>query len=686
MSCDSDNPLELSSPSPSKIPLRFNHEDRNSLSFSKVRQLKEKPNVKISFPFLVISPFSLFKNIWIVIISGSLIYTAWVFPFRLAFEPEFSIETLQGWANLDFALDVLFMLDIGVNALSAFENEDGNLVYRKIDIMREYLKFWFWIDLLSCFPFSLLGSESIFAVTNQFMKISKLPKLFRLLRLMKLVKMKTFSYNKSIKHLLERKKAIMTLLKECHSYFFLIHIASCLMYYAVQYEEQEDMGNTWTLHEGLSNKSLFQKYLTAFYFVMTIMVTTGFGNITATTYNEKVMVIVLMFLAIFFYGRVMGTLIELSMDLKQEISSFIEKADFLNELSMVFYLPTRLHERILWNFRKSKFCDKINSFQKFIGEGLFNSVDEILLSEVSLHVFQKEIGQFEFFQDKPPFFVSRMMIAMKAVFYKHGEVIFNKGDPPNYLYFILAGQVEAYFLNKNGGKMASIFLEGSFFGEIEVFFPARHQQTAFAQGDAMLWRIDSIIFMQIIDDYPEIKETLFKNAEFKKKQRNIEYENVVRFPALVPMNYWRWKHEEEKKEKLNLHQILYKQRDCYNEESRTYGRKYYAENYSVVLKDAEAQKFLAERKSGGLKQQIIEVDEEDIENKAFDNLEEYIFSEYLDVKKENLTIFERMRHRCARVRRRSDRIEILGERIRIIESELQETTVLLNDLKYFYIE
>ena len=686
MSCDSEMLLELSNPTPRSIPLRFNHEDRNSLSFSKMRQLKEKPNVKISFPFLVISPFSLFKNIWIVIISSSLIYTAWVFPFRLAFEPEFSIETLQGWAYLDFALDILFMLDIGVNALSAFENEEGNLVYRKIDIMREYFKFWFWIDLLSCFPFSLLGSESIFAVTNQFMKISKLPKLFRLLRLIKLVRMKTFSYNKSVKNLLERKKAILTLLKECHSYFFLIHIASCFMYYAVQYEKPEDMGNTWTLHEGLSNKSLFQKYVTAFYFVMTIMVTTGFGNITATTNNEKVMVVFLMFIAIFFYGRVMGTLIELSMDLKKEISSFLEKADFLNELSMIFYLPKRFHERILWNFKKSKFCDKINSFQKFIGEGLFNSVDEILLSEVCLHVFQRELRQFQFFQGKPPFFVSRMMIAMKAVFYKHGEVIFNKGDPPNYLYFILSGRVEAYFTNKKGGKMSSIFLQGAFFGEIEILFPARHQQTAFAQGDTMLWRIDSKIFMQIIEDYPEIKEILLKNAAFKKKQRNIEYENVIRFPALVPMNYWRWKHEEENKEKLNLHQILYKQRDCYNEESRTYGRRYYAENYSVILKDAEAQKFLAERRSGKMKHEIIELEEEDIENKALENLEQYIFSEYLDVKKENMPIFERLRHRCNRLKRRSDRFDIFGERVRILEREVQETTALLKDLKYFFIE
>jgi len=666
--------------SDSPPPRYFNHY-KSQLSYHKSKELSSIPHVIFKLPFLVISPFSFFKKIWILLISIALIYTAWVFPFRLAFEPDFSTETLLKWVYMDFALDVLFMLDIGVNALSAYEDDDGNLIYRKFDIFWNYMKFWFWIDLLSCFPFSLLSSDNLFSISNQFTKISKLPKLFRLLRLLKLVRMKSFSYNKTIKNLFEKKKTLFELSKQCYYFFFLIHVSSCMIYYSIQYEPIEEMDQNWVVFYGLIDQSITQKYIAALYFVMTIMVTTGYGNITATTNNEKIMVIFMMFVGIFFYGRLMGTLIELSLYLKHEIREFLDKVEFLNALSMKFNLPTRFHVRILFNYRKSNYCEKTNYFQKFINEGFFNAVDETILSEVCLFVFKKELEKFEFFENKPSFFSSKILISMKAVFYARGELIFNKGDPPEFLYFILEGKVETYFINKEGIKMSSMFLEGGYFGEIESIFKARRQETAFAHVDTMLWRVDSGIFMRLLEDYPEINKEILIAAGIKQNQRNILYENVVSFPALVPMNYWRWKHEYNKN-KLDLERILYKQKDCYNQESRKYGRKYYSDHYKVVLKDVQARQFIDEKRNKiRNKYEMVEVEQKDIDKEAYNKLEESIFGNRIDGRKENLHHFQTVRRECENLKQKNRNLKQVFERVRVVGEEMEKMLESLRKLK-----
>lgn len=84
---------------------------------------------------------------------------------------------------------MVFCLDIILNFLTAYEDDNGELVANRKQIARQYLKTWFLIDLFSSFPIVLVQQYTNMNVTNlKFVKLSRLPRLYRLLRLVKLIR------------------------------------------------------------------------------------------------------------------------------------------------------------------------------------------------------------------------------------------------------------------------------------------------------------------------------------------------------------------------------------------------------------------------------------------------------------------------------------------------------------------
>jgi len=57
---------------------------------------------------------------------------------------------------IDWNVDILFMLDILVNFLQATENSDASWIYQPKLIARNYMRSWFFFDLISVMPFQLI--------------------------------------------------------------------------------------------------------------------------------------------------------------------------------------------------------------------------------------------------------------------------------------------------------------------------------------------------------------------------------------------------------------------------------------------------------------------------------------------------------------------------------------------------
>ena len=89
-----------------------------------------------------------------------LAYTATYMPYKTCFIDDSTVLA----ETVDWTVDVLFMVDIVINFLSAFETDAEKLIEENHNnryvtdpklIAKTYLKTWFTFDLISVLPFSL---------------------------------------------------------------------------------------------------------------------------------------------------------------------------------------------------------------------------------------------------------------------------------------------------------------------------------------------------------------------------------------------------------------------------------------------------------------------------------------------------------------------------------------------------
>ena len=119
---------------------------------------------------------------WDLVTLILLLFTAIVTPVEVAF-----METVL-WSVLfliNRSVDCLFIFDIFLNFFVAIvDPEDGQLVFHHPTIVKEYLRGWFWIDVISVMPFDLV---SLVFASDGVGKL-KILRVLRLLRLMKLLR------------------------------------------------------------------------------------------------------------------------------------------------------------------------------------------------------------------------------------------------------------------------------------------------------------------------------------------------------------------------------------------------------------------------------------------------------------------------------------------------------------------
>ena len=97
-------------------------------------------------------PTDRFKVFWTCVIIVMMAYTATYMPFQICFLQD---KTTSFQNFLEYFLDVVFGIDIVINFMSAYENDDGTVEPRLARIAINYLKFWFYVDIFAVLPVQL---------------------------------------------------------------------------------------------------------------------------------------------------------------------------------------------------------------------------------------------------------------------------------------------------------------------------------------------------------------------------------------------------------------------------------------------------------------------------------------------------------------------------------------------------
>ena len=138
----------------------------------------------------LLSPNSLFKKVWNLLISLMLTYTATIMPFRFAF---YDSIFWDGWTILELTLDFLFMCDVVISFFSIYTKSDGTVITNRARIVRKYLKTWFAVDVIASVPYTIFdlwttNAQSSQPRVNVLLRLVRLPRLYKLFRLFRIMK------------------------------------------------------------------------------------------------------------------------------------------------------------------------------------------------------------------------------------------------------------------------------------------------------------------------------------------------------------------------------------------------------------------------------------------------------------------------------------------------------------------
>jgi len=157
-------------------------------------------------PFLVFHPWSRHRIAWDLLVMVCLVENLILVPFNLAFTEtqrnkidyrgfgsvgvrKFEEQTLENMFWFEFAIDVCFLCDIGLNFMTAYvhinEKGDTELVTKRSSIILQYCKGWFVIDLIGSVPLEFILR---FSAQDTSGGLSRVLRIFKLLRLLKLTR------------------------------------------------------------------------------------------------------------------------------------------------------------------------------------------------------------------------------------------------------------------------------------------------------------------------------------------------------------------------------------------------------------------------------------------------------------------------------------------------------------------
>eukprot|EP01083_Nonionella_stella_P081253 223714_1 len=383
---------------------------------------------KCCYALPILHPHGNLRIGWDCIIMIILIWTCVEIPFTMAFNINLTLNDVFGVIAL--SIDCLLLCDVLLNFRTAYfdEFDQQMLVYNPKRIAWKYLTTWFILDFLTSIPFEFLIPEG--SAAGNFPSLIKALRIFRMVRLLKLLRffrmLKTF--NSIIASFMTRSIIIIAKLFKLLCLMTLsAHFVSCLWFYVgTQSFIQGGPGNSWLYPDANDPSSSMvelshgELYLTSFYFSVVTLYTTGYGDITPKSLNEKMAASVCILIGTCFFAYFIGAVGSLVADGDRVKCAQIQKVEEAQAFCTAKKLPAPVAHALMSHA-------KYHWERNFVFDDLdvMNALPGYLRRDVGNCLSEKYFSQLSIFDDLSPYIRGLIALRLRCVSCNSGYELFH---------------------------------------------------------------------------------------------------------------------------------------------------------------------------------------------------------------------------------------------------------------------
>ena len=209
------------------------------------------------------------------------------------------------------------------------------------------------------------------------------------------------------------------------SSMLICHIFACLWIFFSQFADENE--STW-LTVDFKKMSIFDLYISSFYFTITTFSTVGYGDISGQNSIERSFCVIIMIVGVTAFAWGTSVLTNLLQNYDKEDEELDQKMLMLSKIYDNYCIPLKLYDSI----KKS-----ISTSQQDNGE-LYSFLEDLphdLKLEASLFIFEKTFKKIIYLKNRPVTFIAWICPLLKSLIKSEDQYVFFEGDELSCIYF-----------------------------------------------------------------------------------------------------------------------------------------------------------------------------------------------------------------------------------------------------------